>query len=125
MVATAVLLTTLGVIQPVQVAPAGGWFAERLVPFTQLDSTTWGATVVVTLVLIVLALLLLRRVTGHVDLRDALVHHGDVGAGQLVDHGEHAGLVARDHRAAGVVIARRVTPPGPGAPPRVAPRTRT
>lgn len=59
MAATAVLLTTLGVIQPVQVAPAGGWFAERLVPFTQLDSTTWGATVVVTLVLIVLALLLL------------------------------------------------------------------
>jgi uncharacterized alkaline shock family protein YloU len=57
--AIAALLTTLGVIQPVQLALAGSWFVDRLLPFTQLDPTTGTLTVGVCLVLIVLALLLL------------------------------------------------------------------
>ena len=59
MTASAVLLTTLGVIQPTQVAPAGAWFVDRLMPFSQLGHTTWRRTVVISLALIVLALLLL------------------------------------------------------------------
>jgi uncharacterized alkaline shock family protein YloU len=57
--AIAALLTTLGVIQPVQLAVAGSWFVDRLLPFTQLDPTTGTLTVGVCMVLIVLALLLL------------------------------------------------------------------
>ena len=37
-------------------------------------------------------------VPGHVHLRDALVHDRGAEPGQPVDHREHAGLVARDHR---------------------------
>jgi hypothetical protein len=55
----AALLTTLGLIQPVQLALAGSWFIDRLIPFTQLDPMTGTLTVGVCLVLIVLALLLL------------------------------------------------------------------
>jgi uncharacterized alkaline shock family protein YloU len=57
--AIAALLTTLGLIQPVQLALAGSWFVDRLLPFTQLDPATGTLTVGVSLVLIVLALLLL------------------------------------------------------------------
>jgi hypothetical protein len=57
--ATAVLLTTLGMIQPGQLASAGSWYVDRLVPFTQLDPTTSGFTVGVCLALVVLALVLL------------------------------------------------------------------
>ncbi len=55
----AVLLTALGVIQPVQVAPAGLWFEDRLAPFTQLDPTLRSWTVGVCLLLLVIALVLL------------------------------------------------------------------
>jgi hypothetical protein len=57
--ATAVLLTTVGVIQPGQFASAGSWFVDRLVPFTQVDPPTRSLTVGVSLALVVLALLLL------------------------------------------------------------------
>jgi len=56
--AGAVLLTTLGVTQPKQLAPTP-WFVDRLVPFTQLDPTTRGWTVGVSIVLLLLGLLLL------------------------------------------------------------------
>jgi hypothetical protein len=56
--AVGVLLTSLRVTQPAQVAP-NPWFADRLGPFTQLDSTLFGWTVGVCLVLIVVALVLL------------------------------------------------------------------
>jgi hypothetical protein len=57
--ALAALLTTLGVIQPAQLALAGSWFVDRVLPFSQLDPTTGSLTVGVCLVLILLALLLL------------------------------------------------------------------
>jgi hypothetical protein len=56
--AAAVLLTTLGVTQPEQLAPPP-WFADRLVPFTHLDSTSWTWTVGVSIVLLLVGLLLL------------------------------------------------------------------
>jgi hypothetical protein len=57
--AGAVLLTALGVLQPVQVAPLGRWFVERLIPFTELETTLWNWTVVICLALMVVAVLLL------------------------------------------------------------------
>jgi hypothetical protein len=57
--AGALLLTTLGVIDPALLASAGPWFVDRLVPFTQLDATNRSLTLGVCLALIVLALLLL------------------------------------------------------------------
>ncbi len=56
--AGAVLLTTLRVAQPAQLAPSG-WFVDRLVPFTQLDPSLWSWAVGVSIVLILLALVLL------------------------------------------------------------------
>ncbi len=56
--AGAVLLTTLRVTQPAQLAPSP-WFVDRLVPFTQLDPTLWSSAVGITIVLFLLALLLL------------------------------------------------------------------
>jgi divalent metal cation (Fe/Co/Zn/Cd) transporter len=61
----AALLTALRVAQPAQIAPTP-WFADRLVPFTQLDPTLWNWTVGVSLGLILVALLLL-----FVELRPA------------------------------------------------------
>jgi hypothetical protein len=57
--AAAVLLTTLGVIQPALVAPAGQWFEDRLAPFTELDPAVRSWTVAVCLILLVVALILL------------------------------------------------------------------
>jgi hypothetical protein len=57
--AGAVLLITLGVMQPTQVAPAGTWLVDRLVPLTELDSTSRALALGVSAALIVLALLLL------------------------------------------------------------------
>ena len=57
--ASAVLLTTVGVLDPAQLALAGPWFVDRLVPFTQLDATNRSLTLGLCLALIVLALLLL------------------------------------------------------------------
>jgi len=56
--AGAVLLTTLRVTQPEQLAPIP-WFVDRLVPFTQLDPTSWSWTVGVSIVLLLVGLLLL------------------------------------------------------------------
>jgi hypothetical protein len=56
--AGAVLLVTLGVTAPERLAPTP-WFVDRLVPFTQLDSTGWNWTVGVSLVLLLVGLLLL------------------------------------------------------------------
>jgi hypothetical protein len=57
-IAGAVLLTALGLLQPSQAAASGSWFAERLLQFTQLDSTTWRWTVVISVAILLLALLL-------------------------------------------------------------------
>jgi uncharacterized alkaline shock family protein YloU len=57
--AGAVLLTTVGLIHPEQAAASGALLAERLVQFTQLDSTTWRWTVLICLGIMLLALLLL------------------------------------------------------------------
>jgi hypothetical protein len=57
--AGAVLLTTLGVIDPAQLTSATPWFADRLVLFTQLDPTNRALTLGVCSALIVVALLLL------------------------------------------------------------------
>jgi len=57
-VAGAVLLTTLGVTPPEQLAPTP-WFVDRLVPFTQLDPTSWSWAVGVSIVLLLVGLLLL------------------------------------------------------------------
>jgi len=57
-VAGAVLLVALGLTRPGQIAPTP-WFVDRLVPFTQLDPTTWGWTVGVSIVLLLVGLLLL------------------------------------------------------------------
>jgi len=54
----AVLLTTLGVSQPAQLAPAP-WFADRLVPFTQLDPMLFDWTVGASAVLFLVSLALL------------------------------------------------------------------
>jgi hypothetical protein len=56
--AGAVLLTALGATQPQQLAPTP-WFVDRLVPFTQLDPTSWSWAVGVSFVLILVGLLLL------------------------------------------------------------------
>ncbi len=56
--AGAVLLTALGVTQPEQLAPTP-WFVNRLVPFTQLDPTSWRRVVGVSVVLLLVGLLLL------------------------------------------------------------------
>ena len=56
--AGAVLLTTLRVTQPEQLAPTP-WFVDRLIPFTQLDPTTWSWVVGVCIVLLLVGLLLL------------------------------------------------------------------
>ncbi len=56
--AGAVLLTALRVTQPEQLAPTP-WFVDRLVPFTQLDPTSWSWAVGVSFVLILVGLLLL------------------------------------------------------------------
>ncbi len=56
--AGAVLLVTLGVTPPEQLAPTP-WFVDRLVPFTQLDPTGWSWTVGVSIVLLLVGLLLL------------------------------------------------------------------
>ncbi len=56
--AGAVLLTTLHVTQPMQIAPSP-WFADRLLPFAQLEPTLADWTVGVSLGLIVVALILL------------------------------------------------------------------
>jgi hypothetical protein len=53
-----VLLTTLRLTQPAQIAP-NPWFADRLGPFAQLDPTSWGLSVGVCVGLIVVALVLL------------------------------------------------------------------
>jgi hypothetical protein len=57
--AGAVLLTALGLVQPANMAPAGSWFVDRLVPFAQLEPPLSVWTVGVSLALVVLALLLL------------------------------------------------------------------
>jgi hypothetical protein len=74
--AVAVLLTTLGIIQPGTLAPES-WFADRLVPFTQLDPTNRTWAIVVSVALVVLALLLLilelrqgQRAEPHLILKD-------------------------------------------------------
>lgn len=56
--AGAVLLTTLGVTQPKQLAPTP-WFVDRLVPFTQLDPTSRNWAVGVSIVVFLVGLLLL------------------------------------------------------------------
>ncbi len=56
--AGAVLLTTLRVTQPAQLAPTP-WFVDRLVPFTQLDPTLWSWAVGVSVVLLLVGLFLL------------------------------------------------------------------
>jgi hypothetical protein len=56
--AGAVLLTALGVTGPEQLAPTP-WFIDRLVPFTQLDPTSWAWVVGVGVVLLLGGLLLL------------------------------------------------------------------
>jgi hypothetical protein len=57
--AVVTLLTTVGLIQPTQVAGAGSWFVDRLIPFAQQDAPTSAVTVGVCLVLILVAVLLL------------------------------------------------------------------
>ena len=56
--AGAVLLTVLGVTRPEQLAPTP-WFADRLMPYTQLDPTSWSWAVGVSSVLLLVGLLLL------------------------------------------------------------------
>jgi uncharacterized alkaline shock family protein YloU len=56
--AAAVLLVTLGLARPTDLAPAP-WFADRLAPFAQLDPSSWGWTVGVCLGLVLVGLLLL------------------------------------------------------------------
>jgi len=105
--ASAVLLTTLGVAQPAQVAPAGSWFVDRLLPFTQLDPTLSGLTVGVTLALVLVALVLLflelrvrpraaRRITLKEDALGRVTVALD-GVRELVDR--EAGRVAGIRRA--------------------------
>lgn len=99
--AGAVLLTTLGVTQPGQLAPTP-WFVDRLVPFTHLDPTTWGWTVGVSIVLLLLGLLLLlfelrpgpREAPQIIVKQDGLgrVRVARDGVRELVDR--EAGLVA-------------------------------
>jgi hypothetical protein len=53
-----VLLISLGLIQPAQVAPSG-WFIDRLAPFTQLDSTLRSWAIGISLLVIIVAVVLL------------------------------------------------------------------
>ncbi len=55
---TAVLITTLGWLEPAQLAPAG-WLRERLEPFAALDAADQRWTVAGCLALVILGLLLL------------------------------------------------------------------
>jgi hypothetical protein len=99
--AGAVLLTTLGLTRPEQLAPAP-WFVDRLVPFTQLDPTTRGWAVGVGIVLLLLGLLLLvvelrpgAREAPRITLKEDGLGRVTVerdGVRQLVDH--EAGRVA-------------------------------
>jgi hypothetical protein len=57
--ASAVLLTTAGVAQPAQAAPAGQWFVDRLTPFAQLDPSLSGWALGVCAALIIVAVVLL------------------------------------------------------------------
>jgi hypothetical protein len=57
--AVAVLLTSTGVTQPAEAAPAGSWFVDRLTPFAQLDQVGWVWAIGVSVGLVVLAVLLL------------------------------------------------------------------
>jgi hypothetical protein len=101
-----VLLTTLRVTQPAQLAPSP-WFADRLAPFTQLDPTLWGWTVGVSLGLIVVALILLffelrpePRPAARITLKDdgfGRVTVALAGVQELVDR--EAGQVAGVMRA--------------------------
>jgi hypothetical protein len=54
----AVLLVVLGLIRPEQIAPTP-WFADRLVPFTQLDPTSRNWAVGISIVVFLVGLLLL------------------------------------------------------------------
>ena len=54
----AVLLVALGVARPVDLAPTP-WFADRLVPFTQLDPVSWSWAVGICLALLLAGLALL------------------------------------------------------------------
>ena len=56
--AGAVLLTAVGVVKPQQLAPTP-WLRDRLIPFTQLEPTSWNWTVGASIVLLLLGLLLL------------------------------------------------------------------
>ena len=56
--AGAVLLTALGLTRPEQLA-LPPWFVDRLVPFTQLDPTSWSWAVGISVVLLLVGLLLL------------------------------------------------------------------
>ena len=105
--ASAVLLTTLGVTQPAQVAPAGSWFVDRLAPFAELDPTLSGWTVGVTVALVLMALVLLflelrvrpraaRRITVKEDALGRVTVALD-GVRELVDR--EAGRVAGVTRA--------------------------
>jgi hypothetical protein len=99
--AGAVLLTTLGLTRPEQLAPTP-WFVDRLVPFTQLDPTTRGWAVGVGIVLLLLGLLLLvvelrpgAREAPRITLKEDGLGRVTVerdGVRQLVDH--EAGRVA-------------------------------
>jgi len=122
--AGAVLLTTLGVARPEQLAPTP-WFVDRLVPFARLDPTSWSWTVGVSVVLLLLGLLLLlfelrpgrREAPGIIVKQDGLgrVTVARDGVQELVDR--EAGLVAgvmevRSHveeQAAGLRILCRLS----------------
>jgi uncharacterized alkaline shock family protein YloU len=54
----AVLLVTLGLVSPAQLAPVP-WFQDRLAPFTELDPTTWAQTVAACAVLLLVGLAVL------------------------------------------------------------------
>jgi hypothetical protein len=56
--AGAVLLTALGLTRPEQLEPTP-WWVDRLVPFTQLDPTSWSWAVGISSVLLLVGLLLL------------------------------------------------------------------
>jgi uncharacterized alkaline shock family protein YloU len=54
----AVLLVSLDLVSPAQLAPAP-WFQDRLAPFTELDPTTWGQTIAACAALLLVGLVLL------------------------------------------------------------------
>ncbi len=113
--ASAVLLTTVGVAQPAQAAPAGQWFVDRLTPFVQLDPSLWGLAVVVCAALIVLALVLLvveLRVRSRANRRLTL-KQDDLGRVTVALDGVRE-LVDREAcRVAGVNRARSEVRPEP------------